>query len=222
MTSPCLAGFDPKVAGSNPARAHLKLRSHARTRMAPWLRRAGDAVKSSGSYPSVPRRVRKLDPPANPADLRGTGFLHPTGNTVVDYKPDKYLGVAFPIKLRSDEPVTITRITSTDSGRRFVRPIGVRVVPFRPRSCRLCPPPHLSPEPPYRELEPMRLVTVQPQRSVAVVLHFRWVACTAAPERATATANRVLRVEYRVNGRTGAQLVPTGSARLSIRSRRCS
>ena len=78
MTSPCLAGFDPKVAGSNPARAHLKLRSHARTRMAPWLRRAGDAVKSSGSYPSVPRRVRKLDPPANPADLRGTGFLHPT------------------------------------------------------------------------------------------------------------------------------------------------
>src|SRR5918995_3172969 len=62
MTSPCLAGFDPKVAGSNPARAHLKLRSHARTRMAPWLRRAGDAVKSSGSYPSVPRRVRKLDP----------------------------------------------------------------------------------------------------------------------------------------------------------------
>jgi hypothetical protein len=145
------------------------------------------------------------------------------GKTVVDHKPNKYFGVAFPIRNRSDEPVTITRISSIDSGRPFLRPIGVKVVPFRPRSCphRSCPPPHLSPEPPYREIGAMRPLTVQPQRSAAVVLHFRWVGCSAAPQRARGSANRVLRVEYRVDGRTGTQLVRTGSARLSIRSRGC-
>jgi len=39
---------------------------------------------ATGTSTRLPRRVRKLDPPANPADLRGTGFLHPTRTSAIE------------------------------------------------------------------------------------------------------------------------------------------
>ncbi|MBA2372387.1 MAG: hypothetical protein H0V71_12185 [Chloroflexi bacterium] len=56
-------------------------------------------------------------------------------DTRVEYTPGRYFGIAFLVKNRSDRTVTITQVWGIDSGRRFVRLVGVKLVPFAPRRC---------------------------------------------------------------------------------------
>jgi hypothetical protein len=152
----------------------------------------------------------------------GSSIRAISGQTFVEYTPGRYFGIAFLVKNRSGRSVTITRITGTDSGPRFVRLVGVRVVPFTPRPCPgKCPAPSLGLKPPYREIPSFRRLTLAPGSSAGVVLHFRWVPCGSAPRKATERDNRMLRVDYEVNGRRAMQLVPTATAGLAVRSSGC-
>ena len=154
---------------------------------------------------------------AGGASVQGLGRT-----TMVDYLPGDYFGVAFTIKNRSDRPVTITGISGTKAGQRFVRLVGVTVVPFTIRPCPgSCPAPSLGLARPFRELGPLQELTVGPHRSASVILHFRWVDCTGAPRRVAESDNRALQVEYRVDGRTETQLLSTGGARLTVQSSTC-
>jgi hypothetical protein len=160
--------------------------------------------------------------PLQSVEAGGSGIRALTGHTVVEYSPDRYFGVAFLVKNRSGRSVTITRIVGTDSGPRFVRLVGVLVVPFTPRPCPgRCLRPSLGLKPPYREIPSFRRLTLAPGSSAGVVLHFRWVPCGSAPRKATESDNRMLRVDYEMNGRHGTQLMRTATAGLAVRSSGC-
>lgn len=161
--------------------------------------------------------------PLEAVQAGGVGIRALSRAAVVEYTPDRYFGIAFLVENQGDRPVTIVRLLPTDTGRRFARLVGVRVVSFTPRNCvHSCPAPSLGLDAPFRELGPLRAVTVQPHRTVSVVLHFRWVACNSAPQSTAQSENRQLRVEYRIDGHTGLQLLSTGRARLSVKSAGCS
>ncbi len=156
----------------------------------------------------------------SPVEAGGAGVRGVIGDTQVDYTPGRYFGVGFLVKNRSDRPVTITRVSSTDSGRRFVRLVGVKLVPFAPPPCPAsCPAPTMGLSPPFRGLPSLTALTVQPHHRAGVVLHFRWVGCLDAPRRTVENDNRALRVEYQIDGRRAeAQVIRTGGARLSVQT----
>lgn len=152
----------------------------------------------------------------------GAGVRGVIGNTRVEYTPDRYFGVAFLVKNRTDRSMTITQVSGTDTGGRFLQLVGVKLVPFTRRPCPAsCPAPSLGLVAPFRELPPelppLQAFELQPHRSAGLVLHFRWVACNEAPARTSERDNRSLRVKYRMGGRTRTQILRTGPASLLVR-----
>ena len=118
---------------------------------------------------------------------------------------------------RSNELPGLTR------GGGSVRLIGVSLAPYTARHCTgLCaPPPGVLGGRPYRELPPLPPLTLQPGTTAGVTLHFRGAACGAAPHSVKEVDNRVLRVDYEADGRTGTQMLRTGGARLVVASNAC-
>ena len=123
--------------------------------------------------------------------------------TAVDHAPGKAFAVGFLVENRSGRPVTIKRITGTDSGRRLRASHRRRsLAPYTARHCTgLCaPPPGVLGGRPYRELPPLPPLTLQPGTTAGVTLHFRGAACGAAPHSVKEVDNRVLRVDYEADG----------------------
>jgi hypothetical protein len=139
-----------------------------------------------------------------------------------DYTPNGNFGLAFVIKNRSDQPVTVVGLSSGDeSGTRFAQLVGVSATPYVPPDCdgHSCPATDLGlGGPPYRALPALAPLTIPAQKLATVQLHFSWVPCTVAPRQTTGSENATLRVDYRSGGRAANQLLRTGAARLEVNS----
>src|SRR3954453_3039553 len=145
----------------------------------------------------------------------GAGVLgsYPTGLTA-DYTPNRNLGLAFVIRNRSDEPVTIVGLSSTDEfDKRFLRLVGARASAYVPLDCdgHSCPATDLGlGPPPYGPLPQLTAVTIPPNGRASIQLHFRWVPCADAPMRASERENATLVVNYRSGRRATSQFLSTG------------
>jgi hypothetical protein len=155
----------------------------------------------------------------NGVEAGGAGVRGLVRMTLVEYTPNRYFGVAFLIRNHSGSAVTITRVSSTDSGRRFVRLVGVKLRPFRPYRCP--PGAHCLYQPygltsPYRPLPPLHAFVLPAGGEAGVILHFRWVACSHAPPRTEEIDNRTLQVQYRLDSHTRRQTLRTRGAALRV------
>jgi hypothetical protein len=154
---------------------------------------------------------------AGGAGVRGIGRT-----TTVDYRPNSNFGLAFAIENRSDKPVTIVGLSSSDAkGTRFAQLVGASLAAFVPADCdgHSCPATDLGlGPPPYGPLPPLAALKVPAHRLATVQLHFRWVPCTIAPPETNDTENATLLVHYRSEGRVLTQHLQTGSAQLDVSS----
>jgi hypothetical protein len=152
----------------------------------------------------------------------GAGVLGSNpANLTANYTPNRNFGVAFVIRNRSDQAVTILGLSSNDENeKRFARVVGASAAAYVPIDCEghwSCPATDLGlGEPPYETLPPLRPLTIPSHKLASIQLHFRWVPCLAAPAQRSDTEKTTLVVNYRTSGRTLSQLLPTGMARLDV------
>jgi hypothetical protein len=153
---------------------------------------------------------------AGGAGVRGS---YPTTLTA-DYTPNRNFGLAFVIKNRSDQPVTIVRLSSNDeTEKRFARLVGASAAAYVPIDCdgHSCPATDLGlGSPPYEALPPLAPLTIHAHKQASIQLHFRWVLCLDAPIQTSDRENTTLIVAYRTGGKTASQLLQARQAQLEV------